>query len=82
MRVALSASFGDSKEAEELLRTCDRIYTTQIQNIEDFGVLFPNTIISALPDCCPDMLEFLRERHKDDEVIEFSDLFQLRGRTY
>jgi len=80
MKVSLSASSGGCKEAEVLLATCDLIYTTQWFHIEALREDYPNAIIKPLPDCCPDLIEFLKERHKDDEVIGLGDLMELRNK--
>ena len=78
MKVSLSASHANCREAIELLNTCDLIYTTQVKNLGKLEKELPFAEIKVIPDCCPDMIEFLKERHKNDEVIGFDTLMQLR----
>lgn len=79
MRVALSASHNRNEKAMALLATCDLIYTTQHHNLDNLQREFHCAIIRPIPDCCPDMIKFLEERHKDDEIIGFDDLMRVRS---
>lgn len=78
MKVSLSASHANCPAAIELLRTCDLIYTTQINNFDSLEEQFPDAIVKVIPDCCPDLIEFLKIRHQSDEVIGIGELMTLR----
>ena len=80
MRVSLSASHANCDVAIELLKSCDVIYTTQYNRLDEIRELFTEARVLPIPDCCPDMLEFLKERHKDDDVITFGDLMDIRNK--
>ena len=77
MKISLSASHNDCKEAIELLETCDIIYTTQVRNRDRLIDLFGKRV-RFIPDILADTREYLEARHSDDKIIGFSELFELR----
>ena len=79
MRVSLSASHNNNEKAIAVLAQCELIYTTQFQRIQELQQQFPEAQILPLPDSRNDTINYLRERHREDEVIDFSDLMQLRN---
>jgi len=80
MKVSLSASHNNCQAAKELLETCDLIYTTQWKSLDEISLEFPDAIVRPIPDCGPDIMEFLQQRHEHDEVIGFGDLMSLRNK--
>jgi hypothetical protein len=77
MRVSFSVSFRDFPLVLELLKSCELIYTTQAHNRDALYELFGSSHIRFIPDCTPAMLEFLKARHKDDEVYQYPDLYAM-----
>jgi len=75
--VALSASHGNNLEAILLLSQADVIYTTQVRHRRELQKLF-GRIVKFIPDNKPDMIAFLRERHKGANFITYEDLYELR----
>ena len=78
MLVSLSASHGNDARSIAVLAMCDLIYTTQWSRLDELRLLFPQVDIRPIPDNCPDLLDFLLVRHKDDEVYTFGDLLHAR----
>ena len=80
MKVSLSASHGGNEAVISLLKTCDVIYTTQWFRLNEIRGQFVDSVVLPLPDSRNDTIAYLRERHRDDEVIDFCDLYKIRSK--
>ena len=76
--IALSASHGNNLNAILLLGTADLIYSTQVRNRNALYDMFGKDKVKFIPDNRPDMINFLKERHKGATFITYSDLYNLR----
>jgi hypothetical protein len=79
--VAFSASFWDCQEVVEVLKECDKIYTTQVKNWSRLVELFGRERIAVIPNAGSRLINFLKseleDRYETVQAIDFSDLHKL-----
>lgn len=80
MKVALSASFWQNQKVQELLGTCDLIFTTNILAYENLKELFPDKVF-IMPNACTETILTVKSWFPNAEFITYSEVFNLdRGR--
>lgn len=80
MKIALSASFWDQPEVQEVLKDCDAIYTTNVRARDQLWALFGEGRVKFIPCATEEMMSVIKNWYRYDEdvtFIEFGDLFKL-----
>ena len=74
-KIALSTSYFEYPIVQKILKSCDVIYTTQIQNRDALYILFCKEKVFFIPCSHPSMLNLIRRWHGPGaEYITFFDL--------